>query len=146
MCRLVFKKLLLQSHWYFCNITESGWFWKRLPRNKGPNNYILKPVWKSNYSKSIAELWAVISDWMIKYQLPNTPLDQVSYYKHDVYLYGKLSTKQLQQAANKNNRSNRLHTFFKSGVLENFAKLTRKHLFWSLFLIKLQAWRPVKLC
>ena len=29
--------------------------------------------------------------------------------------------------------------FFKKSVLKNFANLTRKHLCWSLFLIKLQA-------
>ena len=31
----------------------------------------------------------------------------------------------------------------KKGVLESFANLTEKHLRWSLFLIKLQAWRPI---
>ena len=33
--------------------------------------------------------------------------------------------------------------FFKIDVLENFAKFTEKHLYWSLFLIKLQASGPV---
>ena len=32
--------------------------------------------------------------------------------------------------------------FFKTGVNRNLAILTGKHLFWSLFLIKLQAVRP----
>ena len=32
--------------------------------------------------------------------------------------------------------------FFKKGVLKNFANFSRKKLHWSLFLIKLQAWRP----
>ena len=31
---------------------------------------------------------------------------------------------------------------FKKSVLKNFATFTEKHLYWSLFLIKLQAWRP----
>ena len=31
-----------------------------------------------------------------------------------------------------------LQTLFKIGVLKNFANFTGKHLFWSLFLIKLQ--------
>ena len=31
------------------------------------------------------------------------------------------------------------------GVLKNFAIFTRKHLFWSFFLIKLQAYRPAAL-
>ena len=36
-----------------------------------------------------------------------------------------------------------LQIFFKMGVLKNFANFTTgKYLCWSLFLIKLQAWRP----
>ena len=35
--------------------------------------------------------------------------------------------------------------FFKKGILKNFANLTGKHMCWSLFLIKLQAWGPVTL-
>ena len=38
-------------------------------------------------------------------------------------------------------RSSRSQKFFKIGVLKNFAIFTRKHLCWSLFLIKLQAKR-----
>ena len=40
-------------------------------------------------------------------------------------------------------RSSRSQMFFKIGVLKNLAIFTRKHLCWSLFLIKLQAWRPL---
>ena len=36
--------------------------------------------------KSIAELWAVISNRMIKYQLPHRRFDQISNHKHDIYL------------------------------------------------------------
>ena len=39
-------------------------------------------------------------------------------------------------------RSSHSQMFFKIGVLNSFAKFTRKHLSWSLFLIKLQAFRP----
>ena len=49
---------------------------------------------------------------MIKYQLletyhqlphiPHTLIDQIRDHKHDIYLYGNLSTKQLAQAADKN--------------------------------------------
>ena len=38
-------------------------------------------------------------------------------------------------------QSIRSQMFFKVGVLKNFANFTGKHLCWSLFLIKLQAWR-----
>ena len=36
-------------------------------------------------------------------------------------------------------RSSRPNVFSEKGVLKNFAKLTGKHLCWSLFLMKLQA-------
>ena len=39
-------------------------------------------------------------------------------------------------------RSSLLQVFFKIGVLKNFTTFKEKHLCWSLFLIKLQAWRP----
>ena len=35
--------------------------------------------------------------------------------------------------------------FFKIGVLKNFENHTGKHLFWSLYLIKLQIWRLANL-
>ena len=38
---------------------------------------------------------------MIKYQLSHMPFDQITY-KHDIYLYRKLSWKLLVQAVNKN--------------------------------------------
>ena len=40
------------------------------------------------------------------------------------------------------NRSSLLQMFLKIGVLKNFANLIGKHRCWSIFLIKLQAWRP----
>ena len=40
-------------------------------------------------------------------------------------------------------RSSRSQMFFKIAVLKNFAVLSRDNLCWSLFLVKLQAWRPV---
>ena len=43
------------------------------------------------------------------------------------------------------NRSGRSQMFFKIVVLKNFASFTGRHLCWSLFLIKLQAWRPATL-
>ena len=43
-------KLWFESDWYFCNITESGWFWKRLSRNKVPNNHFLKSAQKEPYA------------------------------------------------------------------------------------------------
>ena len=40
------------------------------------------------------------------------------------------------------NRCSCSQMFFKIGVLKNFAIFTWKHLCWSLFLTKLQTWRP----
>ena len=42
-------------------------------------------------------------------------------------------------------RSSCLQLFFKISVLKNFTILTEKHLWWSLFIIKLQAFRPATL-
>ena len=42
---------------------------------------------------------------MVKYQLLQTWFDQISDPKHDIYFYGKLSTKLFAQAANKNTKS-----------------------------------------
>ena len=39
-------------------------------------------------------------------------------------------------------RSSRSQMFLKIGVLKNVANFTGIHLCWSLFLIKLQSWRP----
>ena len=53
--------------------------------------------------------------------------DQTSDNKYDMYLYGKLSTKPLGQAANKNTRSNRSQVLFKLGVLKtHFSKSVLK--------------------
>ena len=41
-------------------------------------------------------------------------------------------------------RSSRSQMLFKIGILKNFAIFTGKHLCWSFFLIKLQAFRPEK--
>ena len=38
-----------------CNITESGWFWKRLPRNKVSDNFFLKSVWKKWLSRYLLQ-------------------------------------------------------------------------------------------
>ena len=42
-------------------------------------------------------------------------------------------------------RSNRSQMFFKIGALTNFTIFTRKHLCWSLFLIKWQTWPSASL-
>ena len=42
-------------------------------------------------------------------------------------------------------RSNRLHVFFKIGVLKSFTNFTGKHLCWILLLKKLAGWRPATL-
>ena len=41
-------------------------------------------------------------------------------------------------------RSSRSHMFFKIGVLKKFTVFRGKHQRWSLFMIKLQTWRPAK--
>ena len=45
---------------------------------------------------------STLNNQMIKHQLPHMQFDQISDHKHGIYLYGKLYTKLLGQAANKN--------------------------------------------
>ena len=46
-----------------------------------------------------------------------------------------------QKTLSLNFKSSHLQMFFKIGVLKNFAIFAGKHLCWSCFLMKLQAWR-----
>ena len=58
--------------------------------------------------------------------------------------YSKVSQK-MQPLGNKSmERSSRSLMFFEIGVLKNFANFAGKHLCWSLFLIKLQAYSKQK--
>ena len=94
-------KLWFESDWYF-DITESGWFWKRLSRNKVPNNHFLKSVWKSNCPESVVELWSIISNQIINCQFPHRRFDQIGDHNHGIrYLYGQLSTKLISACSTK---------------------------------------------
>ena len=62
---------------------------------------LLKANLKKAVQKYTAKLWTVISNQVIKYQLPYTQFDQISDHKYDKHFYGKLSTKLLAQAAYK---------------------------------------------
>ena len=62
---------------------------------------------------------------MIKCQLPYMQFNQISDHKHDIYLYGKLSTKLLAQAAYENTKfmftkTGWLKYGFRSDCLEKF--------------------------
>ena len=41
ICAKLCLKIWFESYCYFCNIIESGWFWKWLSRSKVPNNHFL---------------------------------------------------------------------------------------------------------
>ena len=92
ICAELRLKLWFENDWFFYNITNSEWFWKWLCRNKVPDNDFFKLIWKSNCLE-------VHCETLIKYQLPHTQSDQISDHKHDIYLYGKLTTNLLAQAA-----------------------------------------------
>ena len=107
-------KLWFESDWYF-DITESGWFWKRLSRNKVPNNHFLKSVWKSNCPESVVELWSIISNQIINCQFPHRRFDQIGDHNHGIrYLYGQLSTKLISACSTKKNTT---FMFMKTGRL-----------------------------
>ena len=48
ICPKLCLNFWFENDWYFCCITQSGWLWKRLNRNKVPSNHFLISVWKSN--------------------------------------------------------------------------------------------------
>ena len=50
ICTELCLKLWFESDYCFRNVTESGWFWKRLSRNKVSNNHFLKSVQKQPYT------------------------------------------------------------------------------------------------
>ena len=61
-------------------------------------------VLKANFQKQSSKqsFPKVISNQMIKYLLPHTLFNQINGHKYGIYLYGKLTTKLLVLAANKN--------------------------------------------
>ena len=75
------------------------------PDTKSFKQSLLKVSFKKlAVKKFIAELWTAISNQMIKYQLAYTPFDQISDHKYNIHWYGKVFTKLLLQAFNKNNK------------------------------------------
>ena len=44
ICAELCLRLWFESDLYFCNVTESGWFWKQLSRDKVPKSLFLKSV------------------------------------------------------------------------------------------------------
>ena len=63
MCQIMFKGLV-SNGWYFLQ----------------------------NYEKTIAELWTVVFNQIIKYQLTHARFDNNSDHKHDTHVYEKLSS------------------------------------------------------
>ena len=57
-------KPLFERDWYF-DVTESRWFWKQLPRKKPPKVCSLSHFEDVTLLKTIAEVWAVISNQII---------------------------------------------------------------------------------
>ena len=49
ICSKSYLKLWFESNWYFSEITESWWFWKRLSRKKVLNNHFLKSLQNHPY-------------------------------------------------------------------------------------------------
>ena len=98
-------KLWLGSDQDFSNVTESGWFLKStFQKQNSKQSLRIVSLKKVTVQKSNAELGTVISNKIVKYQVPHMRFDQISNHKHDIYLYGKLSAKLLVQAANKNTK------------------------------------------
>ena len=50
ICTELCLKLWFQSDWYFCNITNSGWFLKATVQKECPNNHFLNSLQKQPYT------------------------------------------------------------------------------------------------
>ena len=81
--RQICLELWFESNWYFCIITESGWFWKWLSRNKVPTNHFLKSAQKQPYAdvlKNFATVkhlcWGL---FLIKWKKDEAPARVFSY-------------------------------------------------------------------
>ena len=61
----------------------------------------------------------------------------MSSYNLDLEPFGRCNSEPLKVS-----KSSRSHIIFEISSIKNFAIFTGKHLFWGLFLIKLQAFRP----
>ena len=70
-CRVKYKddiradlclKVWFESDWYFCNITESGLFWKQLSKNKASNNNFLK-LWSSRTEMFLKQVFLKFLNW-----------------------------------------------------------------------------------
>ena len=79
-------------------LSQNG-FESDCPKTKFQTIASLSQFEKVTVQKSIAVLWTVISNQMVKYQIPDKQLDQISDHKVAIYLYRKLSTKLLAQEA-----------------------------------------------
>ena len=63
-------------------------FWVQVfqgPGFSGSRSRVRVQVLEVAVQKSIAVLWTIISDQMIKYQLLDTQFDQISNHKRDIY-------------------------------------------------------------
>ena len=105
ICLELCLKLCFERDWLLCNITELGWFWKRLSRHKVLNNHFRKSVEKVTIQRCIADLLTVIfNQWLsISFLICNSI--KLVIINNDIYLHKKLSTKLLVQVANEDTKS-----------------------------------------
>ena len=81
------------------------------------------------------EMWAITPTSLLRKNLTYSSIFKVCFMKR--FAAAKASLVFIKNRC----RSSRSQMFFKIGVLKKFAMFTGKHLCWSLFLIKLQAFR-----
>ena len=75
--------------------------------------------------------------------LPALSLSEIKQTINKNYAYSSILCSGHQLSESAFIRSSHLQIFYKTRVLKNFSKFTRKHLCWSLFLIKLRVGRHV---
>ena len=129
---------MIKKHLKCCiYVTYQRTFWKHLwkktfestkeNRAQKIKSLTLLNYWSNQTEKLIAATKIFLLKWLRKLQYENVSL--VYLIRKERFLVGKT-------------RSSHRRCSVKKGVLKHFANFIGKHRYWSLFLIKLQAFRP----
>ena len=92
--------------------------------------------------KHISLLYQQIHFNLIKLKMAANNMSNVYVSLSTLMLFQQGKLYNLQQQMHGISRSSRPEVFCKKAAVKSYAKFTGKHLYWSLFLIKLQAFRP----
>ena len=116
------------------NLGSKGSLWVKF--NNGICAELCLKLWfeKVTVQKSIAELWTVVSDQMINYQLPHGRFEQISDLKHDILVW-----KATHETISAGVKKKQVHVFKKVDDCF-FLKYSFGELFFLIGLDSMQGW------